>query len=438
MCVDYRALNKITIKNRYPLPRIDELLERLEGATVFSKLDLTSGYNQIRIEETSIAKTAFRTRYGHLEYLVLPFGLTNAPATFMTLMNSVFGSLLDKCVLIYIDDILIFSRTREQHLKDLRVVLEMLRTHQLYAKLSKCEFMVDSVEFLGHIMSDQGISVDPHKVESVKKWPAPKNTSELRSFLGLATFYQKFVKGFSQIAAPLTELLRKENRFEWSGQHDTAFAELKEALTKAPVLLVPDPRKPFQMDTDASDFAVGAVISQMDRRGNLRPVAFHSRKLNPSEINYSTREKELLAIVDTLRKYRYLLLGTPIKIFTDHESLKYFRTQPNLTRRQARWSQSLSEFDHEIIYKPGKTNVVADALSRRADLKLEAVQVVAIPKDTITQIQEALHRDKEFGVVFAAIQQGSREATHQRYCIIDGLLYLKEGDDLYVFQIYRN
>jgi len=431
MCVDYRALNKITIKNRYPLLRIDELLERLEGATVFSKLDLISGYNQIRIEETSIPKTAFRTRYGHFEYLVLPFGLTNAPATFMTLMNSVFGSLLDKCVLIYIDDILIFSRTREQHLKDLRVVLEILRTHQLYAKLSKCEFMVDSVEFLGHIVSDQGISVDPHKVESVKKWPAPKNTSELRSFLGLATFYQKFVKGFSQIAAPLTELLRKENRFEWSGQHDTAFAELKEALTKAPVLLVPDPRKPFQMDTDASDFAVGAVISQMDRRGNLRPVAFHSRKLNPSEINYSTREKELLAIVDTLRKYRYLLLGTPIKIFTDHESLKYFRTQPNLTRRQARWSQSLSEFDHEIIYKPGKTNAVADALSRRADLKLEAVQVVAIPKDTITQIQEALHRDKEFGVVFAAIQQGSREATHQRYCIIDGLLYLKEGDDQY-------
>jgi hypothetical protein len=228
MCVDYRALNKITIKNKYPLPRIDELLDRLQGAKFFSKLDLMSGYHQVRIAARDIPKTAFRTRYGHFEYLIVPFGLTNAPATFMRLMNDIFRPFLDEFLIVYLDDILIFSKTREEHERHLRNVLETLRRHKLYAKASKCSFFKTSVDFLGHVVSDQGIQTDPAKLSAIVDWPKPRSTTELRSFLGLANFYRKFVKDYSRVTAPLNDLLKKDfSMDDWDSMHDLAFKSIK-------------------------------------------------------------------------------------------------------------------------------------------------------------------------------------------------------------------
>ena len=209
MCIDYRELNKVTIKNKYPLPRIDDLFDQLCGAKVFSKLDLRSGYHQLKVKKEDIPKTAFRTRYGHYEFLVMPFGVTNAPAIFMDLMNRVFSSFLDKFVVIFIDDILIYSKDEEEHAEHLRIVLQTLRREKLYAKLSKCEFWLKSVAFLGHIVSGEGITVDPSKVQAVKDWPVPKSATEIRSFLGLAGYYRRFVQDFSRIAGPLTKLTQK-------------------------------------------------------------------------------------------------------------------------------------------------------------------------------------------------------------------------------------
>ena len=242
MCIDYRALNKITIKNKYPLPRIDELLDRLLGAKYFSKIDLRSGYHQVRIAEEDVPKTAFRTRYGHYEFLVMPFGLTNAPATFMHLMQQTFRKHLDDFVIIFLDDVLVYSRSKEEHDKHLRIVLETLRENKLYAKLSKCEFYSKEISFLGHVINEYGIKMEPSKVDAVSKWPQPKNVHDIRSFLGLAGYYRKFVKDFSKIASPLTELLHKSKKFQWTDEQEQAFHTLKVAVSSAPVLIVPDPK----------------------------------------------------------------------------------------------------------------------------------------------------------------------------------------------------
>ena len=239
MCIDYRELNKLTVKNRYPLPRIDDLFDQLQGKTVFSKIDLRSGYHQLRIKEEDIPKTAFRTRYGHYEFMVMSFGLTNAPAAFMDLMNRVFKDFLDKFVIVFIDDILVYSSTEEEHEHHLRLVLQRLREHRLYAKFSKCEFWLPQVAFLGHVVGKDGILVDPSKIEAVKNWPRPASVSEVRSFLGLAGYYRRFVEGFSKIAVPLTALTKKSMRFNWSDKCKASFQELKQRLITAPVLSLP-------------------------------------------------------------------------------------------------------------------------------------------------------------------------------------------------------
>ena len=223
MCIDYRQLNKLTIKNKYPLPRIDELFDQVKGAMVFSKIDLRSGYHQIRIKEEDITKTAFRTRYGHYEFVVLPFGLTNAPATFMCLMNSVFHRFLDKFVLIFIDDILIYSRSREEHEEHLRIVLQTLREHQLYAKFSKCDFFREEIQYLGHIITKEGIAVDPEKIRTIMEWPIPKDVADIRSFMGLAGYYRRFVEGFSRVAYPITSLQKKGKVFKWTSECKRSF-----------------------------------------------------------------------------------------------------------------------------------------------------------------------------------------------------------------------
>lgn len=367
MCIDYRMLNQRTIKNKYALPRQDELFDRLHGARIFTKLDLQSGYHQIRVKTEDIPKTAFRTRYGHFEFRVLPFGLTNAPATFMRLMNEILQPYLDVFVIVFLDDILIYSKTEEQHVHHVTKVLEILREHKLYAKLSKCAFFQKSITFLGHRFSEDGIHVDEEKIKAVRQWPVPKNVKAIRSFVGLCSYYRKFVKGFSSLAAPLTELTKEAVRFEWGVKQQRAFEDLKRAVSSAPVLALPDPTQPYIVSTDASGYAIGACLQQDQGKGR-QPVAFMSKKMIPAETRYPTHEQELLAIVCALNEWRHYLHGSTFTVLveSDHHSLQHFMTQPNLSRRQARWAERLAEFDFEIKYTKGKENVVADALSREA------------------------------------------------------------------------
>ena len=367
--VDYRGLNDITIKNKYPLPLMDELFDRVFGAKYFSKLDLRTGFHQIRVAEADVEKTAFRTRYGSFEYLVLPMGLCNAPGTFMQLMNDTFRDMLDRSVLVFLDDILVFSRTKGEHVRHLREVLTRLRSQKLYAKRTKCEFMRDEVEFLGHRLGAEGLAVSQDKISAVRDWPAPRNVSEVRSFLGLAGFYRRFVKGFSKLAHPITELTKSDCTFTWGQAQQDAFKLLKEALCSAPVLLIPDPSRPYTLNCDACDFAVGATLQQ-DHGNGLQPVAYRSRKLSPAECNYDTREKEFLALVDACSTWRhYLHSDEPFTLLSDHDSLKYHKTMPNLSGRLARWVEKMAEFDYRIEHIAGAKNIVADALSRRADLR---------------------------------------------------------------------
>jgi hypothetical protein len=252
MCVNYRSLNEVTIKNKYPLPRIEDMFDQMKGASVFSKIDLRSGYHQLKIQELDIPKTAFHTRYGLYEYTVMSFGLTNVPAYFMYLMNKVFMEHLDKFVVVFINDILIFSKMEEEHEKHLRMVLEKLRSNQLHAKFSKCEFWLTKVFFLGHVISAEGISVDPSKVNDVLNWMPPMNASEIWSFLRLAGYYRRFIKDLSKIAKPMTRLLETNKDFDWTEECQASFEELKKRLTSAPVLILPDITKKFDIYCDAS------------------------------------------------------------------------------------------------------------------------------------------------------------------------------------------
>jgi hypothetical protein len=367
--IDYRGLNEITVKNKYPLPLMDELFDRVHGARFYTKIDLRTGFHQIRIADADVEKTAFRTRYGSFEYTVLPMGLCNAPGTFMQLMNETFRDLLDRSVLVFLDDILVFSRTREEHVAHVREVLERLRRQKLYAKRSKCEFFRSEVEFLGHQLGANGLAVSQDKIGAVRDWPTPRNVGDVRSFLGLAGFYRRFVKDFSKIALPLTQMTQKERPWEWGKEQQGALDALKAALCSAPVLLIPDPSKAYTLNCDACDFAIGATLQQ-DQGNGLQPVAFMSRKLKPAEINYDTREKEFMALVDACSHWRqYLHSELPFRLLSDHDSLKYHKTMPNLSGRLARWIEKMAEFDYTIEHIAGVKNVVADALSRRADYR---------------------------------------------------------------------
>ncbi|WVZ97659.1 hypothetical protein U9M48_043174 [Paspalum notatum var. saurae] len=361
LCVDYQPLNAVTVKNKYPLPRIDILFDQLGGATVFSKIDLRSGYHQIKVQKEDIPKTAFSTRYGLYEYLVMSFGLTNAPAFFMYLMNSVFMNELDKFVVVFIDDILVYSKNEKEHEEHLRIVLSRLREHKLYAKFSKCAFWLKEVAFLGHILSAKGVAIDPSKVEDVLNWKQPQTMTKIRSFLGLAGYYRRFIKDFSRISKPMTALTQKNAKFAWSPKCEEAFGTLKKLLTSAPVLAQPNITKPFDVYCDASGSGLGCVLMQEGR-----VIAYASSQLWKHEVNYPTHDLELLAVVYALKKWRHYLLGNTCHIYTDHKSLKYIFTQPELNMRQRRWLELIKDYDLEVHYHPGKANVVADALSRKA------------------------------------------------------------------------
>ncbi|KAK8942884.1 hypothetical protein KSP39_PZI008966 [Platanthera zijinensis] len=360
LCIDYHELNKLTIRNQYPLPRIDDLFDQLVNARVFSKIDLRSGYHQMRIKEEDIYKTAFSTRYEHFEFVVMPFGLTNAPAVFMDLMNRVFKEYLDKFVIVFIDDILIYSKGKEEHAEHLKIVLQTLKNQALYAKFSKCDFWLNEISFLGHVVTEQGLSVDPIKVEAIMNWPRPTTVTEIRSFLGLAGYYRKFVKNFSAVALPLTKLTRKNVPFIWTEDCQAAFDRLKESVTTAPVLVMPCGSEGFQIYSDASLKGLGCVLMQ-----NGKAIAYASRQLKEAERNYPTHDLELAAVVFALKIWRHYLYGARCDIFTDHKSLKYIFSQKELNMRQRRWLELIKDYDVDIRYHPGKANVVADALSRK-------------------------------------------------------------------------
>ena len=426
-CVDYRALNSITIKDAHPIPVVDELLDELHSARFFSKLDLRSGYHQVRMHPEDIEKTAFRTHEGLYEFLVMPFGLCNAPATFQALMNDVLRPFLRRFVLVFFDDILIYSHSLAEHLQHVRAVLNTLHQHRLFVKRTKCEFGAASIGYLGHIISAQGVAMDPEKVRAVADWPQPRSAWAIRGFLGLAGYYRKFVKDFGAIAAPLTALLKKEG-FSWSAEAETAFSTLKAAVTTAPVLTLPDFNQKFVVECDASTHGFGAVLLQ-----GPHPVAFFSRPAAPRHRSLAAYERELIGLVLAIRHWRPYLWGRPFLVRTDHFSLKFLLDQRLSTIPQHHWVGKLLGFDFTVEYKAGSTNTVADALSRR-DTEEAAVLAISGPRfDLITRLRQANQQDPALVALQEDITSGSRGPP---WAITDGLvafngrLYLPPGAPL--------
>jgi hypothetical protein len=404
LVIDYRKLNAITIKDRYPLPMTQRLFDRLAGAQEYSTLDLKWGYHNIRIKEGDEHKAAFVTEYGTYEPVVMQFGLCNAPATFQRMMNELFKDMIDDFVVIYLDDILIYSKNREEHIQHVRKVLQRLRENNLFCRPKKCFFFKKEIEYLGHIISPGKVAMDPKKVAAVQEWPAPQKKKQLQAFLRFANFYRRLVGRFSETARPMTQLLRKDQKWDWGPKQQEAFDKLKRSFVEAPVLRMPDLQKPFVVECDASDFAMGAVLSQKQDDGKTHPVAYFSKGFNQAERNYKIYDKELAVIVYALKQWRHYLEGAehPVTVISDHQNLLYFQDVQNLTRRQAWWSLFLERFDLHLVHRPGRLGGKPDALSRRHDfeptepdnqgqvlLKPELFKIKALRKGHTMMLQEA-------------------------------------------------
>ena len=362
---DYRKLNEITVPNQYPLPLIPELIDRLQNARWFTKLDVRWGYNNVCIKEGDEFKAAFHTNQGLFEPLVMFFGLTNSPATFQTMMNEILkDEIATNKVLVYLDDILIFAKDRAEHREQVRRVLDILRQHGLYLKLEKCEFETTETEYLGMIISEGSIRMDPVKTQGVADWPTPRSKGDVQSFLGFCNFYRRFVKDYAKVARPLNQLTGN-TPFQWQAEQEEAFQKLRDLITNGPVLAIPNFDDPLRLETDASAYAVGAILSQ--KQDNVwRPVAFLSKALSETQRNYEIYDRELLAIMIALEEFRRYLLDArqPFEIWTDHANLQYFKKPQKLNRRQARWLTELQDY-HFTLHVPGKSNLKADLLSQR-------------------------------------------------------------------------
>lgn len=430
--IDYRALNLLTKKNNAPIPRIDEILDRLGRAAVFSKMDMKTGFHQIRIRPSDVEKTAFNSKYGHFEFLVMPMGLCNAPATFQTLMNSIFYDHLDDFVVVYIDDLLVFSKNREDHLRHLEIVLSRLKAHQLYIGRAKCHFMASEIDFLGLIVSQQGIHVDPERIRAVQEWPRPKTVSDLRSFVGLLQYFRRFIKDFSSIAAPLTDLTRKHSGMHlWDEQCTSAFKDLKSRLTSAPILVSPRWDKQFNCHVDASQYAVGGTLTQTDDDGQERVVAYYSKRLNDAEENYTSNDRELLGLVYFLKRFRCYLEGSTFEVITDNQVLSNFLTKKNLSRRETRWLDLFAEFNlDKLTLKQGKIHVLGDALSRipqESEFKISNVELSSIiPEDIFIAHYPT---DQAFGSIYKALSGDlpSDPIEERRITRLLPLFTLKDG-----------
>ncbi|GJW78735.1 putative reverse transcriptase domain-containing protein [Tanacetum coccineum] len=378
ICIDYRELNKLTVKNQYPLPRIDDLFDQLQGSRVYSKIDLRFGYHQLRVREEDTPKTAFRTRYGHYEFQVMPFGFTNAPAIFMDLMNQVCKPYLDKFIIVFIDDILIYSKSRKEHEEHLKLILRLLKKEELYATFSKCEFWLSKVQFLSHVIDIEGVHVDPAKIKSINDWESPNTPTEIRQFLG-----------------------EKE---------ETAFQTLKQKLCSASILALPEGSENFVVYCDASHKGLGVVLMQKEKI-----IAYASHQLKVHEKNYTTHDLELGAVVFALKMWRHCLYGTKCIVFTDHKSLQYILDQKELNMRQQRWLELLSDYDCEIRYHPEKANVVADALSQKERIKplLVWALVMTIRLNLLKQILNAqTEARKEENFVNKDLQDRLTKSAH--------------------------
>jgi RNase H-like domain found in reverse transcriptase/Reverse transcriptase (RNA-dependent DNA polymerase) len=419
----------MTIKNKYPIPVIDDLLDELHGATIFSKINLRSGYHHIRMHGTDIEKTTFRTHEGHFEYMVMPFGLTNALTTFQALRNHVFKPYLKRFVLVFFDDILIYSPDLITHSQHLTKVLQKLKDNELFAKLSKCAFGVTEIEYLGHVISSTGIATDPKKVEAMQNWPTPQNVRALRGFLGLAGYYRKFIKGYGVITKPLIELLKKKNVFHWSKEAAASFTALKTVLSTAPVLAMPNFTQPFVLETDASDQGMGVVLMQ-----EKRPIAYMSKALGTKNQALSTYEKELMALLAAVQKWRHYLQGKPFIIKTDHISLKHLLEQRLTHSLQHKGLCKLLELEYTIQYKKGVKNKAADALSRRLEEDKEELNVVTeIVPSWLMELKNSYVGDPWASQVFTDVVQArslTKEVTvHEGIIRYKGRIYVGTVDD---------
>lgn len=381
LVIDYRKLNEKTINDKYPIPDITDILDKLGRACYFSTVDLVSGFHQIQLLEEDTEKTAFSVNSGKYEFTRMPFGLKNAPATFQRVMDCILRDLIGVCCFVYMDDIIIFSGSLEEHKLHLDSILKRLKEAGLKIQLDKCEFFRKEVQFLGHTVTEEGVRPNEDKIQCIRSWPTPRNEKEVRQFLGTLGYYRRFIKDFAKLVKPMTNLLRKDSEFVITPEINECFQKCKEILMRDPILMYPDFTKDFTLTTDASDYAIGAVLSQ-GPLGKDRPVAYASRTLNKTEERYSTTEKELLAIVWAVKHFKPYLYGRKFKLVTDHKPLIYSLTNTN--DKIVRWKLNLGEFDYEIVYKPGKQNVIADALSRIKTETREEVNINTADNDLET------------------------------------------------------
>jgi hypothetical protein len=398
MCLDFRALNKLTIKDKFPILVIDDLLDELNGAQFFTKLDLCSGYHQIRMKEADIPKMTFHTHEGHYEFLVMPFGLCNAPSTFQSLMNHVFHPFLHHFVLVFFDDILIYRKNWTDHLTHVDQVLHLLSQHQLFLKQSKCAFGASEVEYLGHLVGKDGIRVDPKNIEAMQDWLHPKTLKRLHGFLGLTRYYHKFVKNYGKIAAPLTALLKK-NSFTWTPAATQYFQTLKMTMCTTQVLALPNFTKTFVLECDAS--GKGIIIFLMQEG---QPLAFTNKKMSERNLGNPIYEKEMLAILHVVELWHHYLLGKCFQINTDHQSLKYFLEQCISSEEKQKWVTKLFGYDYEIIYKKGKDNVVTDALSRKYEEEGSLFSLSFIVPDWLQAVRQEWLQDPKSSHLIQQLQ----------------------------------
>ena len=461
VCVDYRRLNEITRKDRYPLPLIEETLTRVLTARWYSKIDLRSAFHRLRMATKDDEDlTTFMTRHGNFAYRVLPFGLSGGPASFQRFMNESFWEMLDDFVSIYLDDILIYSKTREDHHRHIGHVLQRLKDIGVEADIDKCEFYTQEIKYLGVVLTPAGIRMDPTKVQAIQDWERPtsgRDITGVRRFIGFCNYYRRFIKGFSRIARPLNALLNKDSDGEWTVKCQQSFEDLKRAIATEPVLQHFDPAKQSYVECDASDTCTGGILSQQDADGQLRPVAFFSCSMSPAERNYAIYDKELLAIVRSFEAWRPELAGTepdkPVKILTDHKALEYFQTTKQLTGRQARWAETLSGYNFIITYRPGAQNGKADALTRRDTQAKRSegdpnrnqvllppelfvpehdriVAPVALDASWVDEVLQANRSSPEFDEIRRAIEIGQEDKVHgyspQACKDRDGLLIIRD------------